>query len=66
MSAQILEQMQGIFRPEEICVTQIRENSKLAESPAIKLDVFRHAPGSRGAHDYAALADELAAGGFVR
>ena len=33
---------------------------------AIKLDVFRHAPGSRGAHDYEALAVELAAGGFVR
>ena len=66
MSAQILAQMQSIFRPEEICVTQIRENAKLAESPAIKLDVFRHAPGSRGAHDYEALAVELAAGGFVR
>ena len=27
----------------------IRENVKLAESPAVGLDVFRHAPGSRGA-----------------
>ncbi len=66
MSAQILEEMKSIFRPDEICVTRIRENAKLAESPSIKLDVFRHAPGSRGAHDYEALAAELAAGGFVR
>ncbi|MEO8974137.1 MAG: ParA family protein, partial [Casimicrobiaceae bacterium] len=61
-----LEQMQSIFRPEEICRTHIRENAKLAESPAIKLDVFRHAPGSRGAHDYEALAVELTTDGFVR
>jgi hypothetical protein len=38
---------------------------KLAESPALALDVFRHAPGSHGAHDYRALIDELAGGGFL-
>ena len=65
MSTERLEQMQAIFRPEEICATRIRENAKLAESPALKLDVFRHAPGSRGAHDYEALAEELAGNGFV-
>ena len=41
--------------PEEICATRIRESVKLAESPAVGLDVFRHAPDSRGARDYAAL-----------
>ena len=38
---------------------------KLAESPAFELDVFRHAPGSRGAQDYQALVDELVGAGFI-
>ena len=38
---------------------------KLAESPAVELDVFRHAPGSKGAQDYEALGDELMSAGFV-
>jgi chromosome partitioning protein len=37
----------------------------IAESPATNLDVFEHAPGSRGAQDYSALADELSASGFL-
>ena len=36
-----------------------------AESPAVALDVFRHAPGSKGAQDYEALGDELLRSGFV-
>ena len=51
--------------PEEICVTRIRESVKLAESPAVELDVFRHAPDSNGALDYQALVDELVSAGFV-
>jgi chromosome partitioning protein len=66
MSAEIDATMRATFRPEEVCETRIRENAKLAESPSIKLDIFRHAPSSRGAHDYEALATELAAHGFVR
>ena len=52
-------------RPEEICVTRIRESVMLAESPAFELDVFRHAPGSSGAADYEALVDELVRAGFA-
>jgi len=66
MSTAVVEQMQATLRSEEICVTRIRENVKLAESPYVGLDVFRHAPDSRGAHDYAALHDELMGAGFVQ
>lgn len=59
MSAAVVEKMAESLRAEEICATRIRENVKLAESPAVGLDVFRLAPDSRGARDYAALADEL-------
>jgi cellulose biosynthesis protein BcsQ len=54
-----------LLRPGEICATRIRESVKLAESPALALDVFRHAPGSHGAHDYRALIDELEGAGFL-
>jgi chromosome partitioning protein len=66
MSGEIAERMATHLRPEEICVTRIRENVKLAESPALALDVFRHAPGSHGARDYAALVEELVSAGFLR
>jgi chromosome partitioning protein len=59
MSDDVIAQMGECFAAEEICSTRIRENVKLAESPAEALDVFRHAPGSKGAQDYAALYDEL-------
>ncbi len=65
MSSEIAERMAVQLRPEEICATRIRENVKLAESPAVALDVFRHAPGSHGARDYAALVEELVGAGFL-
>jgi chromosome partitioning protein len=65
MSSEIAERMTEVLRPDEICVTRIRENVRLAESPAVGLDIFRHAPGSRGARDYAALADELLGSGLL-
>jgi chromosome partitioning protein len=65
MSAEVVTQLAEAMRPEEICVTRIRESVKLAESPAVELDIFRHAPESRGARDYRALVDELAGAGFV-
>jgi chromosome partitioning protein len=65
MSAAVVERMAESLRSEEICVTRIRENVKLAESPAVGLDIFRHAPGSRGARDYADLYDELVGAGLV-
>jgi chromosome partitioning protein len=65
MSDDVVARMASAFRPEEVCVTRIRESVKLAESPAVELDVFRHAPGSKGAQDYEALGDELMRAGFV-
>ena len=62
---EVLERLGGLLRADEICVTRIRESVKLAESPAVELDVFRHAPDSRGARDYQALVDELVGAGFV-
>jgi chromosome partitioning protein len=65
MSNDVAEQLQAAVRPEDICVTRIRESVRLAESPAVELDVFRHAPDSIGAEDYKALVDELVSAGFV-
>ena len=39
--------------------TKIRDNVALGEAPAVGLDIFRYAPRSNGAADYAALADEI-------
>jgi chromosome partitioning protein len=49
----------------EVCETRIAESVGIAESPALGRDVFEHAPGGRGAHDYAQLLAELEAGGFL-
>jgi len=65
MSAAVVARMAQSLRPDEVCVTRIRENVNLAESPAVGLDIFRHAPGSRGAHDYADLYDELMGAGLL-
>ena len=65
MSSEVADLMGMAFRPEEICITRIAENVSLAESPARQLDVFRHAPQSRGARDYLALVEELVGAGFV-
>jgi chromosome partitioning protein len=66
MSAEVVAEMRRTFREDEVLVTRIRENVKLAESPAVGLDVFRHAPDSRGARDYQSLVEELDAAGFLR
>ncbi len=66
MSGEVAERMASALRAEEVCATRIRESVKLAESPSVALDVFRHAPDSHGARDYAALADELAGAGFLQ
>ena len=49
---------------DEVCETVISENVAVAEAPACNLDIFSHANTSRGAQDYAALADELVEKGF--
>ncbi|HEX8009645.1 MAG TPA: ParA family protein [Casimicrobiaceae bacterium] len=65
MSSEVADLMALAFRPDEICSTRIAENVSLAESPAQHLDVFRHAPGSRGALDYRALVEELVGAGLI-
>lgn len=50
---------------QDVCHTRISENVSLAESPALNLTVFEHAPNSRGAHDYDELLEELLADGFI-
>jgi chromosome partitioning protein len=64
MSWDIDQQLRTRFGA-EVCETRIAENVSIAESPASNMDVFEHAPASRGAQDYAALADELGATGFL-
>ena len=49
---------------DEVCETVISENVAVVEAPACNLDIFSHAKTSRGAQDYAALADELVEKGF--
>lgn len=65
MADTVIGRMAEALPPEEICATRIRECTELAESPTVGLDVFRHAPGSQGAQDYKALAEELANAGFL-
>jgi chromosome partitioning protein len=65
MSSEVADLMAMAFRPGEICVTRVAENVSLAESPARQLDIFRHAPQSRGARDYLALMEELVGAGLV-
>src|SRR5438034_8894340 len=54
ISSEVADLMALAFRPGETFPTRIAENVSLAESPARHLDVFRHAPQSRGAQDYRA------------
>src|SRR5208283_4085406 len=65
MSSEVADLMARGFRPDEVCETRIAENVSLAESPARRLDIFRHAPQSRGARDYRDLIDELVRAGFI-
>jgi chromosome partitioning protein len=49
----------------ELCETVIAENVSIAEAPALSLDIFSHAPDSRGAQDYMDLKDELREARFL-
>jgi chromosome partitioning protein len=64
MSWDIEKSLRGHFGA-ELCDTRITENVALAESPYAEKDVFDHAPNSRGAQDYRALFEELAAIDFL-
>ncbi len=50
----------------EVCRTSIAESVSLAESPALHMSVYEHAPTSRGAQDYDDLLAELEAGGLIK
>jgi chromosome partitioning protein len=50
---------------DDLCRTRIFESVSVAESPASNMDVFTHAPNSRGAQDYEALLEELIECGFI-
>lgn len=63
MSWDILESFRSRFGA-DLAESRISENVSIAESPFSDRDVFSHAPSSRGAADYAALFEELEAGGF--
>ena len=58
MSFEIQKRLTDRFG-EEVCETVISENVAIAEAPACNRDIFSHAATSRGAQDYAALAEEL-------
>ncbi len=64
MSHQIYDELKR-RHGDEVCATRITENVSVAESPAVKRDVFAHAPESRGAQDYENLLLELIESGFI-
>jgi chromosome partitioning protein len=64
MSHDIVKQLEDHFGA-ELCLTRIRENVSIAESPALGKDIFSHAPNSHGAQDYADLLEELLSSGFL-
>jgi chromosome partitioning protein len=63
MCFQIQERMREQFG-KDLCETVISENVAVAEAPSLNLDVFSHAPASRGAQDYAMLLQELSQASF--
>ncbi|MBK7470638.1 MAG: ParA family protein [Betaproteobacteria bacterium] len=65
MCATIAEQLVAEFGAADVFETRIAENVSLAESPWMKMDVFEHAPASRGAVNYEALLGELLSSGLV-
>lgn len=64
MAWDVLKQVEENFGA-DVCRTRISENVSLAESPALNMTVFEHAPESRGAQDYDDLMKELLADGFI-
>ena len=62
LAREVLGELRRYF-PDETFQTTIGTNVRLAESPSHGQTIFEYAPESRGAQDYAALAEELIAGG---
>ena len=62
LAREVLGELRRYF-PDETFQTTIGTNVRLAESPSHGQTIFEYAPESRGARDYAALAEELIARG---
>lgn len=60
LSKDVVAQLQEYFG-NKLFKTLIRDNTKLAETPAAGTDVFSYASNSMGAWDYRALCEEIAA-----
>jgi chromosome partitioning protein len=58
--------LESVIGARDRCTTRIGESVAIAESPTLGLDVFRHAPESAGAQDFATLAEELLGSGPAR
>jgi len=58
MSREIVADARARFG-EDLCMSTICEDVRIAESPALKKTVFEHAPNCRGARDYKIFLDEL-------
>lgn len=61
LAREVLGELRRFF-PAETFQTTIGTNVRLAESPSHAQTIFEYAPESRGARDYAALAEEMLAG----
>jgi chromosome partitioning protein len=59
LSHQVLDEIKSYFG-KTVMRTIVRFNVRLAEAPSHGLTIFRYAPNSYGAQDYAALAKEVA------
>ena len=58
LSNQVREKLVKYF-PQQLLATCVRESAPLAESPSFGKSIFDYSRRSNGAHDYAALADDI-------
>ncbi len=58
LSNQVREKLEKYF-PQQLLATCVRESAPLAESPSFGKSIFDYSRRSNGAHDYAALADDI-------
>ena len=65
MSREIVNDARARFG-DDLCISTICEDVRVAESPAVKRSVFEHAPNCRGARDYQNFLDELLSAGFAQ
>lgn len=58
LAREVLEKLLQHF-PDQVLATPVRESTALAECPSVGQTIFDYRPGSYGALDYAALANDL-------